>query len=498
MQTPPESAAPIRTDTAALGREIVALCTHIHAATYRLLVSIREFDAAGGWHQPGLCSCAHWLNFQCGIGMNAAREKVRVAHALAALPKISAAFGRGELSYSKVRAMTRVANEGNEDYLMMIARHGTAHHVERLVRKYRRAKRLRDCEQANARHAERFLDHYYDADGCLVIRARLPAEQGALIVKALQHALEHEESRDDEGAANRDESAAPETKEPIGARRADALAEVAETYLANPDVTGSSADRYQVVVHVRPELGPGARGLLSGQKPDVGAANPLHSSHGRNVSAAPDVTAEGLSTEPDIGAADAMDCGHAAHIENGPHVTAETSERISCDCARVDVIESSNGEPLSIGRRSRSIPAAIRRALQLRDGGCRFPGCTQSRFVDGHHIVHWSEGGETSLDNLVLLCRRHHRLVHEGGFGCGRKADGEVFFSAPDETRLPDYPPVRRIEVDPFDWFEREIRSDDLGTCVPEWRAGETIDWGLAVGHLMEAESYCRAENQSV
>ena len=454
MQNHPEPSIPTLSDTAALGQEIVALCTHIHAATYRLLVKIHEFDADGGWQQPGLCSCAHWLNFQCGIGMNAAREKVRVAHALAALPQISHAFERGELSYSKVRAMTRVANESNEDYLLMIARHGTAHHVEKLVRKYRRAKRLQDCEDANANHAERFLDHYYDADGALVIKARLPAEQGALIVKALEHALDHTDAPDETQSDEAEE--AQDARAPVGARRADALAEVAETYLANPDATSSSADRYQVIVHV------------------AGEGSPLVQ-----------------SLEPHA------DEAHDSHIEDGPRVTAETSRRLSCDCSRVDVIESGNGEPLSIGRRSRSIPPAIRRALRLRDGGCRFPGCTSSRFVDGHHIEHWSEGGETSLNNLVLLCRHHHRLVHEGGYSCERAPDRDIVFSAPDDTPLPQHAPVRHVEMDPFEWFEREIRSEELGTCVPEWYAGETIDWGLAVGHLFQADSDMRTENRT-
>ncbi len=449
MHNPAVRSAQTPADTAALGREIVDLCTHIHAATFRLLVRVREFDLAGGWQQPGLCSCAHWLNFQCGIGMNAAREKVRVAHALAGLPKISRAFERGELSYSKARAMTRIANAGNEDYLMMIARHGTAHHVEKLVQKYRRAKRLNDCEQVNAQHAERNLDHYFDEDGSLVIKARLPAEQGALVVKALEHALEHADEHDVGAGPQQDESETQKSKEPIAARRADALAEIAETYLANPDSAGGSADRYQVVVHV---------------------------------------TAETPSRPPATSALESNDGQPMAHIEDGPGVTAETSRRLSCDCARVDVVEGAEGEPLSIGRKSRSIPPAIRRALRLRDGGCRFPGCTRTRFVDGHHIEHWADGGETSLDNLVQLCRHHHRLVHEGGFGCERMPDGEIVFSAPDRTPLPASAPPRHIEIDPYDWFEREIRADDLGTCVPEWRAGETIDWGLAVAHLFQPE----------
>jgi hypothetical protein len=119
---------PVYREGARLGEEITHLCACIHAATYRLLVLIREFDENTYWGLPGMCSCAHWLNMQCGIGMNAAREKVRVAHALKELPGISEAFRKGELSYSKVRAMTRVANEHNENYLLMIAPHGTARH----------------------------------------------------------------------------------------------------------------------------------------------------------------------------------------------------------------------------------------------------------------------------------------------------------------------------------------------------------------------------------
>jgi hypothetical protein len=148
-----------------LGAEITELCSYIYAATYRLLTLIREFDEKQYWGLPGLCSCAHWLNFRCGIGMNAAREKVRVAHALKGLPQISEAFRRGQLSYSKVRAMTRIADESNEDYLMMIARHGTAHHVEKLVSKYSRCKRLQDVANANKQHAKRELNCRFDNDG---------------------------------------------------------------------------------------------------------------------------------------------------------------------------------------------------------------------------------------------------------------------------------------------------------------------------------------------
>jgi len=136
VETPPQST---QTDAEQLGAEITELCSYIYAAESRLLTLIREFDEKQFWAQQGLCSCAHWLNFKCGIGMNAAREKVRVANALAKLPKIDKSFAEGALSYSKVRAITRIADESNEDYLLMIAKHGTAHHVEKAVSKYRTA-----------------------------------------------------------------------------------------------------------------------------------------------------------------------------------------------------------------------------------------------------------------------------------------------------------------------------------------------------------------------
>ena len=447
-----KSPATKATDTAALAAKITDLCSVIHAATYRLLVMIREFDEAGGWHLPGLVSCAHWLNFQCGIGRNAAREKVRVAHALRELPQISKAFERGEVSYSKVRAMTRIANADNEGYLLNIARHGTAHHVEELVRKYRRAVRLKDSEQAEAAHRGRFLEYHYDHDGSMVINARLPAEQGALIAKALEHAMAVAEAEaapdggeadagDDHvaSAATADSVPQERTSDPIAARRADALADVAETYLQNIEPNGTSADRYQVIVHVQ----------------------------------------DARSDTEEI-------AEDTPYLEAGAHVTAETSRRLACDCSVVRVQEDGDGQPLNIGRKTRSIPPAIRRALKLRDGGCRFPGCTRKRFVDGHHIRHWADGGETSLDNLVQLCRHHHRLVHEGGYGCERRPDGDIVFTAPDETVLPDFVRLPPIETHAYERFEAEIRATELGTCIPEWRAGENIDWGLAVAALFD------------
>jgi hypothetical protein len=171
---------------------ITELTAHIHAATFRLLEMIREYDECKGWAQPGLRSCAHWLNWKRGIGLGVAREKVRVAHALGKLPQISEAFREGRISFSKVRAMSRVATPENEDYLMMIARHGTASHVERLVRHYRRVQRSEALKNEKRRHDFRELQLCAVEDGSFIIKVRLTPEAGALLKKALEAGMDED------------------------------------------------------------------------------------------------------------------------------------------------------------------------------------------------------------------------------------------------------------------------------------------------------------------
>ena len=394
-----------------LGDEITELFGYITAATYDLLVRIREFDREGLWKLAGICSCAHWHNWKCGIGMNAAREKVRVANALAELPKISEAFRKGEISYSKVRAVTRVAHPGNEDYLLMITRHGTAHHVETLVSGYRRAKRLNDGE-----HQDSAIDR-------------------------------QEKENQEAGEVTADNEARNSKRSPIAHRRADALAEVAESYLANGRSESTSADRYQVMVHVSAEM----------LESDVAAQTP----------------------DDDF-----------SYLQDGPHVTAETSKRICCDASVTRITEDESGEPLSIGRKSRVIPPPMRRALKARDKQCRFPGCTHKFFIDGHHIRHWADGGETSLDNLVQLCRKHHRLVHEGGFACEKDDTGKVLFR--NELGLVidqnGYKPPKSPDNVIIDLKKcLEDRFIHAQTCVTRWE-GEQMDKHLAVGMLCDLD----------
>ena len=197
-----------------LADEIGRLSSYLYAAEHRLLTLLREFDAGRGWEGLGFPSCACWLNFACGMDRVTARERMRVAHALGRLPKVDARFASGALSYSKVRAITRIATEQNEEYLLQIAKHGTAHHVEQLVRKYRHVKRLQDADRARARHDNRHLSWFYDEDGCLVLKGRLPPDKGALVVKALEMAMDRDFA---EQHAPKDVSAESSVEpEPIG------------------------------------------------------------------------------------------------------------------------------------------------------------------------------------------------------------------------------------------------------------------------------------------
>ena len=232
-----------------LEAQITELAGHLNAANYRWLTLIAEFDRRLGWSDGALHSCAHWLNFKCGLDLGAAREKVRVAHALKDLPKIAACMARGELSYSKVRALTRVACAGTEDYFLSIALHGTAHHVEKLVRLYRRCQQAEELSREERQQANRSLSYWFDEDGSVVLKGRLPAVSGALFIKALESAMEAF-PKPSVAAETWDDDLSEQQAITHEARRADALALLAESYLQQGTAALNTADRYQVVVHV--------------------------------------------------------------------------------------------------------------------------------------------------------------------------------------------------------------------------------------------------------
>jgi hypothetical protein len=420
-----------------LGEEIAELSAHLDAATARLLSMIREFDALGGWNS-GFRSCAAWLSWRVGLDLGAARERVRVARALETLPLLAEALARGELSYAKVRALTRVATPETEARLLAVGRAGTAAHVERIVRGWRRMDRRAEARECARRHANRALRVYQDEDGMVVVRGRLEPEVGALFMQALAAAREtlYQRARVPDGEVGR--GGVSEETPPMAQRQADAVALLAETALHHGLDPGAPGERYQVVVHVDAPV------LADPEQP------------GQSV------------------------------LEDGARVSAETSQRLACDASRVVMRHDEDGRVVEIGARTRTIPPALRRVLHHRDRGCRFPGCGVSN-GQGHHIHHWAQGGPTTLSNLALLCRRHHRAVHEEGFQVARGPDGALRFKRPDGRPLPEVPLPAAVPGDPVGTLRARHDSDGLRltarTACPTW-LGERLDVGWAIDVL--------------
>jgi Domain of unknown function (DUF222)/HNH endonuclease len=440
----PLSDAPALSRIEDLGESIAALAAQLHAATFELLVLLREFDERLGWNN-GFLSCAHWLHWRTGIDLGAAREKVRVARALATLPQLSDAMRRGRLSYAKVRAVTRIATPASEERLLHLALAATAAQVERLVKAWRHADLKTASRQTEERHLARQLTTWIDDDGMVIIRGRLTPDAGAIVLRALELTSDRL-FRESANNAKGGELAEDTTS---GQRRADALTVIAEAALGVDLDRGCTADYVQVVLHVE---------------------------SGAVVAGSP-----GLATEA---------TAFTGALEVGPgaiRVSAETSLRLACDASVVEMRHDGHHEALTSGRKMRTVPSSIRRALAARDATCQFPACT-SRRCDAHHIVHWADGGATGLDNLVRLCRRHHRAVHEGGFALERTAAG-LAFRDPRNRRLDVAPTQRLLEPGetPLHGVVQRLQADGVAVdagSTPVWDGTRfDLGWALTVVH---------------
>ena len=409
-------------DTDRLGDEIAELAAHLDAATHRLLTLIRRFDEAGGWADQGALSCAHWLSWRIGLELGAAREHVRVARAIADLPLVDGALSHGQVSYSKVRALTRVATPATEEMLLEMARSSTASQLERICRGYRLAMRNAAGERPEDEAERRWVRERETEAGLVRFEVQLRPDEAAMVRRALEAAMQRAWDVADVSAGT----------SPTSLRRADALVAVAEQYLAG-DPTTASAPPVEVVVHV-------------------------------------DAT---TLAEP----------GAGGTLDDGTALAAAATERLLCDASVVEVVEDSRGKVLDVGRRRRTIPTLLRRALRLRDRGCRFPGCTNRR-VDGHHVVPWARGGATALENLCSLCRRHHTHVHEYSFRVESDGAGAFRFFRPDgfEVTATSAPPL--LAGDAVDVLRAQHRTAgiaiDARTGFPRWD-GRPPDYDHAV-----------------
>ena len=414
-----------------LGDEICVLSAELSAGTRRLLTLIARFDAAGGWKPGGHRGCENWLSLHTGLALRTAREYLRVARALEELPQTGASMGRGALCLDQVRAVTRVASPETEADLVELAEGAPTAVLERECRAWKRLGRRDEAEREKTLYASRRLA-LYPEDGMYRLNGLLMPEVGASLQKALDlgrrelyRKIGKDQWLDDPREAAR--------------RGADALGLVAEWALGSGSRSGSStAERFQVMLHVEPDT------LRSDTEP------------GRS------------------------------ELEDGTRLSAETARRIACDGSLVKVEHSPEGEILNVGRRTRSIPPALRRALEVRDRGCRFPGC-YSRYTDAHHLVHWADGGETSLKNTFLMCRVHHRLLHEEGWRAewwGR--DRHLVFIDPRWQKHGDFghrPRDLRPEgpgVDPVAALaeanrEAGVPEPDYATAGPRWKRESDI-----------------------
>ena len=433
------------TDGEALGDEIAGLAGRLNAANQRLLSCIRRFDVMEEWYRQGALSCAHWLTWRIGLTPVAAREKVRVARALGDLPRIDAAFASGRLSYSQVCAVTRIATPANEVTILEVALVATGAQLERICRGYRTAtegeKEAAQDRQVKARAL---------GNGLVKLEIVLAADEADLVVRAIDRARV-------QLTPGRFVSEPQTGPKPRAVRK--------PAVVAAPRPTAADA-----LVHI-------ARLALEGTQVEA-----------KCVGVGPSVPARGevvIHVDRDLTSPEGE---LRACLEDGTQVSAEALRRVCCDGGLVTAAVDEQGAVLDVGRKTRAIPTAIRRALWMRDSGCRFPGCCNSRFLHGHHITHWLHGGRTSLDNLVLLCSFHHRQVHEGGFSLRFTEAGRVEVRTPAGAILAAQPALAPdpglIDWD-SDWWggggEAEI---DAWSATPSW-GGEQPDYRWIVDTMV-------------
>jgi Domain of unknown function (DUF222)/HNH endonuclease len=342
----------------------------VGVAQRNLLELIAEADAAEIWRDEGARDTAHWLGIRYGLSYWKASRWIKAAHALPDLPRLSEAFGEGEIGIDKVVELTRFATPETERDLI---RWAVRVSVGAIRRKGDLALRPPAEELAEVDRA-RFLEWWYLDEGRrLGLAAELPADQGAIVARTIERLA----------------STAPvmpgEADDDVfhPARRADALVRLCSgTIAADPD-----PDRATVIVHAQ---APGT-GALRGRETVIGGGQ----------------------------------------IEGGPAIAPQTLERLLCDARVQTVIENRAGDVIGLGRTAREPSAWMVRQLRYRDQECTFPGCGARRFTNAHHVRWWRDGGPTDLENLVLICAFHHRLVHEHGWSLQRGGDGSVRWFRP-------------------------------------------------------------------
>ncbi len=417
---------------------IGVLAARIHAATAELVQLSAELDSDGSWAEIGVRSCAHWLSINIGVDVWTGGEMVRAGHALEQLPLLRAAFEDGRLSFDKIRAVTTVATSDDDDMWTLMALHASGAQLARICRGVRQALDVDDPRRAGDALLNRGVRTWWRDDGMLELMAVLPHEDGAIVMAAIEAAA-HLVATEQRYVPSPDqpELAAEHRTQPM--LRADALIRVCDAWVAADAHTPVVAPTTQVVVHVDADA-------LGG-----------------------DVT------------------GGRSRIENGPWVAPAAVRWLSCDADVVTVTER-DGLPIDVGRVRRLITPRLRLAMQSRDEGCRYPGCSvPAARADGHHVRHWYDGGSTNLGNLISLCRFHHRRHHEGRFQIEPEASGDFTFTAADGKPLvvvAAQPANGRLDLS--GWTDSQLaRARDGGAPFDRHHAVSVLADGIVFGRAV-------------
>lgn len=492
-----------------LEARICALAGHLTAATCQFLQLVADYDERAGWAAAEMPSCAAWLAWKCQLAPGTAREQVRVARALRQLPVITAEFAAGRLSYAKVRALTRIAAPETETELVEFATPMTAGQLERFARAHRQV----SCGEQDGRPAcrEPRLTWRQDSTG-IAITAHLPHADGTVVLQALRAWLgdldhphdpgPHDPRHDDPGsdATRAERLAAQDERDGIdwdaghvpcqkektpAADLAAAMVAVCGEYLSVRAASADNPDSYQVIIHAGTGAITGAP-APGGGTPDVSAETPPF----------PEALEALKQTVPPLTFPETHPAyPWRSHVEDGGAVDPATLQMIACNATISTMLHDASGNLLNAGRRTRKPPAALRRAVRERDRyRCRFPGC-QSRRVDLHHIRFWANGGETSLENLACLCKRHHRTVHDKAIIIAAAGQTLTFYRA-DGTLIPGAPPLPGGSADGLkDSHDADL---DWHTIIPP-HSGERLDLHEAIWicfHNTKVQAQRRAEEQ--
>ncbi|ONH31280.1 HNH endonuclease signature motif containing protein [Pseudofrankia asymbiotica] len=456
---------------------ICAWAGRIAAATCQLLVMLAAFDRRRGWSGLGMATCAQWLSWRCGLGIRTAQEHLAVAHALEELPAVRAAFAEGRLSYSKVRAVARVAEAATEQTWLSHALHCTAGQLERLASRYHQL----TADPARQR-AARKVTWDTRADGLFRLQAVLTAEEGVRLATAIDAARA---TLDDSSPARTggEAEASPADGEIVNAPRdrradADALVALADGFLHRP-VPDLMSPSHTVTVHVDAET------LLSTGQRAVDARGPAREAAG-DGGGRPEMPADAVAAATDPDPVSRLVRGLLrCDAEPGIGLPRAALRRLGCDGLVRTLVRDTAGNPLALGRRRRVPNRRLREAVHARDQGtCQYPGCTHTRWLQVHHLLEWlADEGATDLENLTLVCGSHHQLVHDEGIALSRRGDGKIVATLADGFVVI---PAPRLNAGPQPAAHLAAVTRDVDADAIRTHDGGRLSWDDSLLVLMQ------------